>query len=290
MAGFIPDFFEKKLIDGLNYYIVPNDASLYRGDNNIFRDGGIETHKIPDKIYFFGANAEDVDQYGIVYEFTPDREYKLLALDDDTTMNVLYLNSSPEIQTILTENYGYNSSTSKSTKKRDSVLAKDMKLSIYLCNKGYDGYATNDMQTDTGDFHKEIMICHPQNLLITRMVTPENKIPGKLADSQARKDKRDRAEEKNKKRRPMSSPTSSPTTSPPTRSKSAGLFGTDESPQGNGLFGSPAKKSKGLFASPTKKSKGLFGSPTKKSKRRGGSRKKKTIGASRISAGRSRRS
>ena len=217
------NFFDKiTKDDGMNYYIIPTNTMLYRAENSIYRDFGtnINEYQIPDKIYFLGVNPESVQQYGIVYEFKTDREYNLLALDDDKTLDILYNKMDTDMQNILVKNYGYDPITKISTKNRDSVLEKDMALSRYLCGENYDGYATNEMTKDdnTDTFHKEIMICHPSNLKLIRQVTTDKStIDNILDDSILRKTKKTKNKRLNQNNNNNSSP--------PKRFISNNLFG-----------------------------------------------------------------
>jgi hypothetical protein len=153
----------KKEKDGLYYYILPAGNNLYRGDDQMSTDS-----KFIDKYTYFGTNKDSVEQYGKVFKIQGGREYKLLALDNEDTINAIYENAPEIIQIILERNYGYNN------KIRISTPVSDNKLSAYLCEKGYDGYAISTMKTDFGGvFHKEVMICNPSGLEIVEQITGE---------------------------------------------------------------------------------------------------------------------
>ena len=165
---------------GIRYYLLSPDQKIYRGSpsftmDSVFRAG---------EIYYFSPNAEAAEQYGVVFEFTPTIQHKLLALDDADTRKSLYDSSPLNIQTILRENYGYGKGDI-----RDSVFEKDNMLAKYLCQQGYDGYATNIMVTELGgNFHQEIVLCHPENTE-RRQITPESKRPAIIAEINSRKRK-----------------------------------------------------------------------------------------------------
>jgi len=158
--------------DGLYYYVLPEGFSLYRGDNSMtlettFNNKTTFNNRRP---LFLGTKSEAVEQYGMVFELKTDKEYKLLALDEANTMKMIYEDAPDYIQTILERNYGYG----KKKKIRNSVNDKDVELSNYLCDMGFDGYAITSMETDFGgSFHEEIMICRPRTLRIIDQITDE---------------------------------------------------------------------------------------------------------------------
>jgi len=178
----MPDFLQqKKEKDGMMYYILPKNYSLFRGDNEIdLSDGPYQFNNMPT---FFSTNSAEVEQYGIVFEIVTTKEYKLLALDYPETIEKLYHNmENNEMKKILEKNYGYK------TGIRDSVSKNDKKLSNYLCSQGYDGYATDQMKTDmNGKFHREIMLCHPESLLIQRQITSMTEVAAFKEESKLRK-------------------------------------------------------------------------------------------------------
>ena len=102
------------------------------------------------------------------------RPYKLLALDHPATKATLYNRVPENIKRILRRNYGYTMSGS-----RDSELDSDLALSQHLCEEGYEGYATNFMQTDTGEFHPEFMICNVDGMRPLGRITND---PTKVAN------------------------------------------------------------------------------------------------------------
>jgi hypothetical protein len=149
--------------DGMAYYILPVGFRLFRAKKgsryNINTDFSVLTLN---PRAFFGVYNEGPDyiesyedKYGVIFAFETTRSYKLLALDHPTTKRVLFDIVPPYIQDVLRTNYGYNMSG-----KRNSRLNSDLVLSQYLYDNKYEGYATNFMQTDTGKFQPEFMICH----------------------------------------------------------------------------------------------------------------------------------
>ena len=155
--------------DGLAYYTIPKGTRLYRGDTDAYHDY-LEQGQVtfsPNRSGFFGVQAEGVESYGIIFEFITDKEYVLLALDDDNVMSFLFDNANDKkIKRILRENYGYGGGT------RNSVSGPDNYFSNYLCSLGYNGYALTQTKTDFGGtFHEEIMLCNAEHILFSKIVT-----------------------------------------------------------------------------------------------------------------------
>ena len=144
-------------VNGLKYCVFPTGTVLFRGD--IYH-----TTAFGDRPLYLATNLEDAYQYGDVYQITLDKEYKLLNLNDKDTMNVIYDTASRDIKQILEKQYGYKSG------KRNSDITRDNEFSKHLSKQNYDGYYLNEMPTDTGRAHPEIMICHPTRLTIGEMI------------------------------------------------------------------------------------------------------------------------
>ena len=149
--------FQHPIIEnGIKFYVFPEGYPLFKAKKGTepteFRRG------IPS---FFGIKnmlPEYIDsyeeEYGVIFEYITTRPYKLVALDDESTQEQLRSEAPPEIQKIIDENYGLK------TKYRDSVSEKDRMLANYLCERGYEGYATQPMKSDSGGtFHIELLIC-----------------------------------------------------------------------------------------------------------------------------------
>jgi len=162
--------------DGMAYYMIQPGCPLFkatkRSDTLVLRPG---------RLSFFGVYNTDPDyiesyenEYGIIFAFETTRPYKLLALDHPATKMALYNRVPENIQRILRRNYGYTMSGS-----RDSELNSDITLSQYLCDEGYEGYATSSMETDTGEFHPEFMICNVDGMRPLGRITND---PRKIAN------------------------------------------------------------------------------------------------------------
>ena len=161
--------------DKIKYYLIPKGTALYRADS----ENTGKTMTLRDQITFFGFDQENVEEnYGITYEFTTKKQLKLLAIDKNNSTEFLDIikKSNDEVVTILNKNYGYT------TGFRDSDAKKDNILSEFICKHfpDYDGYACDEMPTQTGHLHAEVMLCYPTNKFQGpgKLVTHTDKIQG----------------------------------------------------------------------------------------------------------------
>jgi hypothetical protein len=131
---------------------------LYRGDSNKYNDYDID-NLLHGEYKFFGLTPEEVNEYGVTFEFTLNRPLYLVRLDDKNTRNELYKIGDAKIKKILEKNYGHNEG-----EFRDSEEGADYEMSSFIC-KNYDGYITDKMKSYHfgGKFHREVMICNPKN-------------------------------------------------------------------------------------------------------------------------------
>lgn len=179
---------------GDQYYVLEKDTIIYRTDDTKF-DGILEN--IPT---FFVYDKYAATSYGeLVRSYKVINRLKLLALDKN--IKSFYNESPDDIKKILRNQYGYNIESKKPI--RDSVSIQDNKLVKYLCDKGYDGYATDLMNLvgkEGGNFHKEIVICKPQeNLsegkLLVEGMTDDNII---AVNAQAKLIKQNKLDQRNR--------------------------------------------------------------------------------------------
>ena len=188
---------------GLAYYIIPKGLRFFRAKKgsryNINSDFSVLT--LNPRAFFgvYNMNRAYIesyeDKYGVIFAFETTRPYKLLALDHPDTKATLYYQVPPNIQDILRKNYGYTMSG-----KRNSQLNSDLVLSQYLCDNGYQGYASDFIETDIDDFDPEFMICDVGGIASLGRITDTSRIAsivesGKLkkhseALEAARKEKR----------------------------------------------------------------------------------------------------
>ena len=208
--------FETITEDDITYYIIPKGTVLYHGSNRIFTPELLqERHHT-----FFALTNNYAKKYanktGKVLKFETNKELRLIAIDKPN--ETLYRNASDEIQKILDENYGFHNDH-----KRKSISDNDNALSMYLCKKGYAGYAANHMDgvsiLGDDDLDPEVIICDKHNLKFIELIQNEAG-PPKVEKSQKRG--------RNVVETPMK--------------KGPGLFGNydesdDEAPRGPGLFG-----------------------------------------------------
>lgn len=209
------------------YYTIPKGYPLYKA-SRISKEA---MNLASGKFYFFGVKNENTEyiesfekEYGIIFEFQTGRPYKLLAMDKKKTVAELYQSAPPEIQTILTRNYGYGSGI------RDSISEKDSKLSHYICSLGFDGYAIHTMKTPVGgNLHSEFMICDTSSIQSIKRVTTESVADNILAKEKLDKHAREIRKKKSTNRKFLSSPNrlfEHSGDSPSFTRKSKNLFGT----------------------------------------------------------------
>ena len=183
------EFLEQKN-DGKNdYYELKKDTKLYRGD-----DRNINVNEY--KPRFFVKEIEHAKVYGkIIYEFSVKEDLKLLAIDKNIIS--FYDNAPTNIQTILKENYGYESGNRLSESKKDNALLD------YICSKTeYHGYEANEMPTEFSRFDPEITICEPDKKLTTAKIISElSEEDVKHAQAEARLIENEKERKENRKRK-----------------------------------------------------------------------------------------
>lgn len=141
----------------IKYETIAVSTKIFRGDNNIYNSYN-NNNLLTGTYKFFGFSREEVETYGVAYEFETLNQLKLVRLDDQATREHIYNNSNEEIQRILKVNYGHNEKNI-----RYSESSSDYKMSSFLCNAGYDGYMIEQMNTNMGGtFHREMCICNPK--------------------------------------------------------------------------------------------------------------------------------
>ena len=232
--------------DGLAYYIIPKGLRFFRAKKgsryNITPDFSVLTLN---PRAFFGVYNMDrdyiesyEDKYGVIFAFETTRPYKLLALDHPTTKMALYASVPPNIRDVLRINYGYTMSG-----KRNSQLNSDLVLSQYLCDNGYQGYATNFIETDIDYFDPEFMICDVGGIKSLGRITDPSRIRSIVESGKLKKHSEEleaARQEKRKNRQRAESP-------PPVDSASASsIFASYGSPGAS--YGSPGASYSSPFA------------------------------------------
>ena len=222
--------------DGLAYYMIPKEFRFFRAKKasryNITSDFSVLTLN-PGA--FFGVYNMDrdyiesyEDTYGVIFAFETTRPYKLLALDHPTTKMALYSRVPENIQRILRINYGYPSMSGN----RESELNSDLVLSKYLCDKGYQGYATNSMKTDDigGEFHPEFMICDVGGIKSIGRITNDPRRIASIVESGILKKLRDNSEANRQAERKNRQRPESPESPYAARARPTSLFASYDSP------------------------------------------------------------
>lgn len=231
--------------NNITYYIIPKGTVLYHGSNNISTSEQLQERRHT----FFALTNEYASKYaketGNVFKFETKNPLRLIAIDKPN--HILHENASAKIQKILDENYGFHNDH-----KRKSISDNDNALSMYLCKKGYAGYAANHMKgvSEFGDddLDPEVIICDKQNLKFIELI-------------QNKADAGPPPVERRKKRRQEVVEPETPTKNGP------GLFGDDDESEddekGTGLFGDDKERGAGLFGdddeSDEERRPGLFG-------------------------------
>ena len=212
-------------VDGMAYYIIQPGCPLFKAtkksDTLVLRPGRLSFFGVHDMnpVYIASYEAE----YGIIFAFETTGPYKLLALDHPATKAVLYNRVPENIKKILRRNYGYTMSG-----RRDSELGSDIALSQYLCDEGYEGYATNSMATDTGEFHPEFMICNVDGMRpLGRVTNNTQKIANILERGRIDDASRDLKVSRKVKQRPESPYAAR---AQPSSFAQSNLFASDDSP------------------------------------------------------------
>ena len=217
--------------DGLAYYIISPGCPLFKATK---RSATLDLRR--GRLSFFGVYNLDQayiesyeNEYGIIFAFETMRPYKLLALDHPTTKMALYSRVPKNIQDVLRINYGYTMSG-----KRNSQLNSDLVLSQYLCDNGYQGYATNFIETDIDYFDPEFMICDVGGIKSLGRITDPSRIRSIVESGKLKKHSEEleaARQEKRKNRQRAESP-------PPVDSASASsIFASYGSPGAS--YGSP---------------------------------------------------
>ena len=249
---------------GLAYYIIPKGLRFFRAKKgsryNINSDFSVLT--LNPRAFFGVYNMDRAyiesyeDKYGVIFAFETTRPYKLLALDHPDTKVTLYNIVPPNIRDVLRKNYGYTMSG-----KRNSQLNSDLVLSQYLCDNGYQGYASDFIETDIDDFGPEFMICDVGGIASLGRVTDPSRIASILEIGELKKRSEElkaARQEKRKNRQRAVSP-------PPDDSASARFANPTSSPGASygspgASYGSPPRE-QSRFANATSIPFASYGSP-----------------------------
>jgi hypothetical protein len=247
--------------DGLAYYMIPKGLRFFRAKKgsryNINLDFSVLTLN---PRAFFGIYNMDPDyiesyedKYGVIFAFETTRPYKLLALDHPDTKATLYNRVPPNIQDILRKNYGYTMSG-----KRNSQLNSDLVLSQYLCDNGYQGYASDFIETDIDDFDPEFMICDVGGIKSLGRITDPSRIRSIVESGQLKKHSEKLKEEREEKRKNRQRAESPPPVDRFATATSSPFASSYSSPGAS--YGSPPRE-QSRFANATSIPFASYGSP-----------------------------
>ena len=70
--------------NNMKYNTILENTKIYRGDNNIY-DNYNNNNLLKGSYKFFGFSREEVETYGVAYEFETLNTLKLVRLDDEST-------------------------------------------------------------------------------------------------------------------------------------------------------------------------------------------------------------
>ena len=153
-------------------YLLKKGTILYRGDTPYFLNKGSQMERngertilpsnslrLEKKPTFFALSPDDVYQYGLIYGWEVPDNIELPLLDNHAVMTEIYNGATErvDVQKVMRENYGYRPD---GFVDRVSYFEKDIVFYQYLCEKGYPGYASYDLE-DGKRTSVEIMVCDP---------------------------------------------------------------------------------------------------------------------------------
>ena len=146
-------------------YFLKKGTILYRGDTPYFLNNGERTIlpsnslRLEKKPTFFALSPYDVYQYGLIYGWEVPDNIELPLLDNHAVMTEIYNGATErvDVQKVMRENYGYRPD---GFVDRVSYFEKDIVFYQYLCEKGYPGYASHDLEEGV-QTSVEIMVCDP---------------------------------------------------------------------------------------------------------------------------------
>lgn len=175
-SNFSIDSAQTQEMNGDLYYTIPKGTVVYRG-------GQLST--MPNNA-FFGFNVEDVKQYGTVYAYEIREDTMVLAIMKMDNKSTLYNESDKKVKEALNKAYGM--STSEGKKRRDSQSNLDYLVVNDLCERGYSGYAINNLVKTTSGalFHGELVLCNSA----TKIKNPKKKMEGDAPRLERKKAKR----------------------------------------------------------------------------------------------------
>jgi hypothetical protein len=165
-------------------YVIPADTELFKSFRKPLNQWKFEPIVGP---AFFGFNEMTSREYGFAFSYLTNREYRLLAMDSEKTLNYLHNTVAvgrDDIKEAIRRSYGFPLIENEAKygkgkiQIRDSVGPTDWKVVQFLCSKlgdpilpGVEGYAANFIQEPIpgSRFPPECVICGaPEVRLNTR--------------------------------------------------------------------------------------------------------------------------
>ena len=149
-------------------YELKPGTLLYKGDTRKYLDQFVNSNSVSFDAdqgpVFFAFSSEVAKTYGVALKFEVREPFFVIDLNDMNVVQNLYNMAPPDIQDIMTRNYGYNQGATE-LGNRDSDPEADRAFSRFLCEKNLHGYALERASTAFhGTFHPEIMICDTSKL------------------------------------------------------------------------------------------------------------------------------
>ena len=164
-------------------YLLKKGTHLYRGDTPYFLNMGSKMEKngkrtillseslhLEDKPTFFALEPDQVYQYGIIYGWEVPDDIEIPLLDNHEVMTEIYNGAPPNVKQVMEQNYGYRPDRFEG---RVSYFEKDIIFYQYLCDKGYPGYASYDLEEGVRT-SIEIMVCNPIGYRCVGMFFPND--------------------------------------------------------------------------------------------------------------------
>ncbi len=164
-------------------YLLKKGTHLYRGDTPYFLNMGSKMEKngkrtillseslhLEEKPTFFALEPDQVYQYGIIYGWEVPDDIELPLLDNHEVMTEIYNGAPPNVKEVMEQNYGYRPDRFEG---RVSYFEKDIIFYQYLCDKGYPGYASYDLEEGVRT-SIEIMVCNPIGYRCVGMFFPND--------------------------------------------------------------------------------------------------------------------
>jgi hypothetical protein len=154
-------------------YSLKKGTVMYRGDTPFYlanKDMPSESLHLEVKPTFLALEPDDVYQYGIIYGWEVPEDIELPLIDNHDVMTGIYKDAPPDVQQVMRENYGY---LPDGFGDRVSYFEKDILFYQYLCEKGYPGYASHDLEEGVRT-SVEIMVCNPSGYKCSGMFFPND--------------------------------------------------------------------------------------------------------------------